>query len=281
MSRDDRQQIRAEQGLFAVAHRCLMECDPDTKMALTRQAARAWREGRLEMGGKPGEEVGPQAVVDPGRPERPQLVHPRELPRRSLAHDQGRAALIHAVTHIEFNAVNLAWDAVYRFRGLPRGFYHDWIGVAEDEARHFDALRGRLRALGRDYGDFPAHNGLWDMALRTDHDVLARMALVPRVLEARGLDVTPGMIRRLNAAGDRETAEVLEMVLREEVGHVAAGSRWFRHVCEERGLEPEAAFFELLQGFLRGEIRCPLHLQARREAGFSESELERLERLCR
>jgi uncharacterized ferritin-like protein (DUF455 family) len=276
MSPDNRQPLPAGDNLFSVAHRCLMECDPDAKMALTRQAAQAWRGGCLN----PAAGSVPEAVSDPGRPQRPVLVHPRELPRRTLAHDQGRAALLHAVTHIEFNAVNLAWDAVYRFRGLPRGFYDDWIGVAEDEARHFDALRGRLRALGRDYGDFPAHNGLWDMALRTGHDILARMALVPRVLEARGLDVTPGMIRRLDAAGDRESAAVLELVLREEVGHVAAGTRWFQYACAQRGLEPETAFFELLQEFLHGEIRCPLHLEARREAGFSESELRRLERLC-
>jgi uncharacterized ferritin-like protein (DUF455 family) len=209
------------------------------------------------------------------------LVHPSLLSRRTLAHDRGRAALIHAVTHIEFNAVNLAWDAVYRFRDLPRGFYGDWVRVAREEAEHFDALRGRLRALGLDYGDFPAHSGLWDMAERTGHDILARMALVPRVLEARGLDVTPAMIRRFRAAGDKETARVLEVVLREEVGHVAAGTRWFRHVCSERGLDPETEFFRLLGECLRGEIRCPLHLEARREAGFSESELERLETLCR
>jgi uncharacterized ferritin-like protein (DUF455 family) len=264
-------------GLFTTAYRCLMECEPDVKMRITRQAAEAWRQGRLEL----SSDAEPEAVADPGRPQRPRLVHPRDLPRRTLAHDRGRAALIHAVTHIEFNAVNLAWDAVYRFRGLPRGFYDDWVGVAEEEARHFHALRGRLRGLGCDYGDFPAHNGLWDMALRTAHDILARMALVPRVLEARGLDVTPEMIRRLRAAGDRETAAVLEVVLQEEVGHVASGTRWFRHVCGERGLEPEAAFFDLLQEFLHGEIRCPLHLQARREAGFSESELQRLETLCR
>ena len=148
------------------------------------------------------------------------------------------------------------------------------------EARHFQALRGRLRDVGYDYGDFPAHNGLWDMARRTEHDILARLALVPRVLEARGLDVTPDMIRRFRTAGDRETADVLEVVLREEVGHVAAGTRWFRYVCGQRGLEPETAFFDLLGDILHGEIRCPLHLQARRDAGFTESELERLEMLC-
>ncbi len=264
-------------GLFEMAYHCLMECEPDAKMRLTQRAAEAWRKGHLGLSA----DAEPEAVADPGRPQRPRLVHPRDLARRTLAHERGRAALIHAVTHIEFNAVNLAWDAVYRFRGLPREFYDDWVGVAVEEARHFHALRGRLRELGCDYGDFSAHNGLWDMALRSAHDILARMALVPRVLEARGLDVTPEMIRRLRAAGDHETAAVLAVVLQEEVGHVAAGTHWFRHVCAERGQDPETAFFDLLQEGLHGEIRCPLHLQARREAGFSESELQRLETLCR
>jgi uncharacterized ferritin-like protein (DUF455 family) len=263
--------------LFEAAYRCLMETDPERKLNETRAMARLWRGGGLTMAsGEP-----PLPIREAGRPGRPELVSPRHLPRRTLAHDKGRAALIHAVTHIEFNAINLAWDAVYRFRGLPEGYYADWIAVADDEARHFLALRGRLRELGFDYGDFPAHNGLWEMALRTAHDPLARMALVPRVLEARGLDVTPDMIERLRAAGDEPTADILDMVLREEVGHVAAGSRWFRHLCGERGLEPETAFFDLLSQFLRGEIRCPLHLEARREAGFSETELQRLKALCR
>lgn len=256
---------------------CLLAADPDRKMQLTRETAEAWRKGRLSApsGGEP------RTLDEPGRPQRPELVHPRDLPRRTLAHDEGRAALIHAVTHIEFNAVNLAWDVVYRFRDLPSAFYDDWVSVADEEANHFDALRRRLRSLAFDYGDFPAHNGLWDMAQRTDHDILARMALVPRTMEARGLDVTPGMIRRFRAVGDKETAKVLELVLEEEVGHVAAGTRWFRHVCEQRGLEPEDEFFRLLQTLLPGEIRCPMHLQARREAGFTESELTRLEVLCR
>jgi len=266
-----------ERNLAESAWDCLLEADPDSKMARTRETAESWRAGRLAL----AEGGAAEPLPAPGRPRRPQLVHPRDLPRRTLAHDEGRAALIHAVTHIEFNAVNLAWDAVYRFRGLPRAFYDDWVGVADEEARHFAALRGRLRDLGYDYGDFPGHDGLWDMALRTDHDILARMALVPRVMEARGLDVTPAMIRRFRAAGDKETAEVLEVVLAEEVGHVAAGTRWFRYVCAERGLEPESAFFDLLQELLPGEVRCPLHLEARREAGFTESELRRLETLCR
>src|SRR5690606_2677139 len=155
---------------------------------------------------------------------RPRLVHPRELPRRGFGTAEGRAAFLHAIAHIEFNAIDLGWDAVYRFRGMPAAFYADWVSVADDEARHFALLRARLRDLGHDYGDFDAHNGLWEMAEKTAHDALARMALVPRVLEARGLDVTPGMIARLRGPDDA-TADLLEVILAEEVAHVAAGRR--------------------------------------------------------
>ena len=222
----------------------------------------------------------PSRVTEPGRPQRPSLVHPRELPRRRPGTIRGRAALIHAVAHIEFNAINLALDAVCRFPQMPGAFVRDWLQVAAEEAKHFTLLQGRLEALGFGYGDFPAHNGLWEMALRTGHDPLHRMALVPRVMEARGLDVTPGMIRRFTDLGDQETAAVLGIILEEEVGHVAAGTRWFHYLCKQRGLEAEQAYFELLQAYLGDDIRCPLHLEARREAGFTDKELERLKALC-
>ncbi|KAB8188889.1 DUF455 family protein, partial [Lysobacter maris] len=212
----------------------------------------------------------------PGRPARPRLVHPRELPRRGLGSDEGRAAFIHAIAHIEFNAIDLAWDAVYRFRGLPDAFYADWVSVAADEARHFSMLRARLREFGRDYGDFDAHNGLWEMAEKTAHDGLSRMALVPRVLEARGLDVTPGMIVKLRALGDDATADILEVILREEVAHVAAGSRWFKWYCELAGTDPSTRFRELLAEYARSVLHGPFNLQARSAAGFSDEELEAL-----
>jgi uncharacterized ferritin-like protein (DUF455 family) len=214
---------------------------------------------------------------------RPGLVHPRDLAKRSArakSGGKGRAALIHAVAHIEFNAINLAWDAVQRFRGLPRPYYDDWVRVADEEALHFGLMRDRLWALGYDYGDFPAHDGLWSMAQRTAADPLERMALVPRVMEARGLDVTPGMMARFREAGDEETAACLAVILRDEVGHVAAGTRWFRSLCAERGLDPETRYFELLSAHLGESIRCPLNLDDRRQAGFAESELERLQALC-
>jgi len=207
------------------------------------------------------------------------MVQPRGLPQRGFGTPAGRAGFIHAIAHIEFNAIDLAWDAVYRFRGLPVAYYADWVGVASDEARHFALLRERLQQSGHDYGDFDAHNGLWQMAEQTAHDGLARMALVPRVLEARGLDVTPGMIVKLRALGDEATADILEVILREEVAHVAAGSRWFRWYCAQRGLEPDATFTALLTQYARGSLRGPFNDEARFAAGFSAVELAALTQL--
>jgi len=176
----------------------------------------------------------------PGRPVRPQLVAPGALAQRAVGKAEGRAALLHALAHIEFNAIDLAWDCIQRFRELPDDYYDDWVGVARDEATHFLLLRARLRDLGADYGDLPAHNGLWEMAEKTAGNLLERMALVPRFLEARGLDVAPGMIDRLERAGDEASAAIVRRILAEEVAHVAAGSRWFRYLCELRGLDADA-----------------------------------------
>ena len=259
--------------LFDAAARALAAADPDDKVAATMAAADAFLRRDLDC---PGEPRSPDPIRMPGRPSRPALVHPRDLPRRGFGTPEGRAAFIHAVAHIEFNAIDLAWDAVYRFRGMPRDYYADWVGVARDEARHFLLLRARLNDMGHDYGDFDAHNGLWEMAEKTAHDGLARMALVPRVLEARGLDVTPGMIAKLRALGDAETVAILEVILREEVAHVAAGSRWFRWHCERAGVEPRARFRELLAEYARPVLHGPFNLEARSAAGFDTEELEAL-----
>ena len=261
--------------LFGRARDCLCCDDVDEKLARAANLRRDWENARLELS-----EIRLLDVVEPGRPLRPLLVHPREVPRRSFACPEGRLALIHAVAHIEFNAINLACDAIFRFRDMPRTYYDDWVQVVAEEAAHFRLLRERLRADGREYGDYPAHNGLWEMALRTAADPLQRMALVPRMLEARGLDVTPAMIERFNRVGDRAMVEVLGLILREEVTHVALGSRWFKHLCAQRRLDPETTYFELLDSFGKGEIRCPLHREARLQAGFSESELAHLQQLC-
>lgn len=267
----------ARRNLFDAAAACLAEPDPARKQALTLAAGGHWRAGRLCP-----DAAGARAIVDsPGRPARPELVPPRALKARGLGSRGGRAAMIHAVAHIEYNAINLAWDAVQRFRGMPREFYDDWVQVAVEEAGHFGLMHERLQDLGYAYGDFPAHDALWEMARATAHDPLVRMALVPRVLEARGLDVTPPMIERFEAAGDPETAARLAVILRDEVGHVAVGSRWFRRLCEARGLDPAPHYFELLERHLRGGVRCPLNVAARRQAGFDDAELDRLQALCR
>lgn len=259
--------------LISAARTCLDAATPDDKPALTLAMAAAFARGELAID---DDAPPPEPIRMPGRPARPVLVHPRDLPRRGFGTDEGRAAFIHAVAHIEFNAMDLAWDAVYRFRGMPAPFYADWVSVANDEARHFNLLRARLRELGHDYGDFDAHNGLWEMAEKTAHDGLARMALVPRVLEARGLDVTPGMIVKLRSLGDEATAGILEIILREEVGHVAAGSRWYRWHCERAGVEPRARFRELLREYAGGVLHKPFNTEARLAAGFDAEELESL-----
>lgn len=261
--------------LFERAEAAIAACDPDLKIELVRHLVADWRAGALTL----AEHAPPKPIGAPGRPAKPVLVSPRELVQRKLTTAEGRAALIHAVAHIEFNAINLALDAVYRFRGLPTGYYTDWLRVADEEANHFAMLRGRLCQLGHDYGDFPAHNGLWEMAEDTAHDHLVRMALVPRVLEARGLDVTPGMLERLRTVGDDSTIAILEVILREEVGHVAIGSRWFKYACVQRALDPEPTFRELLAQYMRGRLKGPFNVDARMAAGFSREEIVALEAL--
>ena len=212
----------------------------------------------------------------PGRPLRPCLVDPAALPRRSPFTIEGRAALLHAVAHIEANAVNLALDACWRFAGLPQEYYRDWLRVAAEEALHFSLLRAHLQTLGHDYGDFAAHDGLWAMAERTRHDVVARMALVPRTLEARGLDATPPMQARLRKAGDLRAVHILDVILRDEIGHVAIGNRWYGWLCRRDALEPLAHYALLAARHGAPRLRAPFNLAARRAAGFTEAELERL-----
>ncbi len=259
--------------LHAAAKRCLDATEPTEKLRLTRETWQAFLAGELRA--DPASPA-PEPIGAPGRPAKPQLVNARQVPQRGLGSAEGRAALVHAVAHIEFNAINLAWDAVYRYRGKPDAYYRDWASCASDEARHFAMLSGRLAELGHAYGDFDAHDGLWAMAEKTAHHDTARMALVPRVLEARGLDVTPGMIERLRHLGDADTVAILEVILREEVAHVAAGTRWYRHCCERDEVEPVETFFELLRDYMGVSLRGPFNLPARRQAGFDERELDRL-----
>ncbi len=251
-----------------------LQCaDVDAKCAATLALSEAWRDGRLVVAAGEDEAC---AIVEPGRPSRPELVAPEQVPRRKPGRREGHGALLHAIAHIEFNAINLALDCVHRFRSQPAAFHDDWVRVAAEEAYHFGLVRARLRALGFDYGDFPAHNGLWEMACKTAHDLLPRMALVPRVLEARGLDATPPIMAKLRAIGDHDSVAVLEIILRDEIGHVAIGDRWFRAQCATRGLEPEATYQRLIDAFGAPRPHPPLHREARLAAGFSEAELAAL-----
>jgi uncharacterized ferritin-like protein (DUF455 family) len=212
----------------------------------------------------------------PGRPARPALVAHTTLARRSPFTPAGRAALLHAVAHIEFNAINLALDAVWRFPGMPEAYYRDWLRVASEEALHFGLLSAHLAVLGHAYGDFDAHDGLWTMVEKTAHDITARMALVPRTLEARGLDATPPMQARLRQAGDLRAVEILDVILRDEVGHVAIGNHWFRWLCKRDGHEPLGHYAVLSQRHGAPRLRAPFNLEARRAAGFTAAELAAL-----
>lgn len=262
--------------LYDRAFTALMECDPASKCAAAQALKRDWDADALML-----DDGSPIAsVIEPGRPERPVLVSPREVEHRSTHTPEGRAALIHAIAHIEFNAINLALDAAHRFRGLPRAYYGDWLLVAAEEAHHFSLLREHLRAFGYDYGDFTAHNGLWEMAQKTAHDPLVRMALVPRVLEARGLDVSPALIGKFRACGDARAVEILEIIQRDEIGHVRIGNRWYGYLCAQRGLDPLDCFRALLQEYGTMRLRAPFDDVARRAAGFSEREMALLNELA-
>ena len=218
----------------------------------------------------------------PGHPERPALLHHTDVARRSPATPQGRAVLIHAIAHIEFNAINLALDAVWRFEGMPRSYYLDWMLVAAEEARHFRLLRDHLRTQGHDYGDFPAHQGLWTMCEKTRHDIVARMALVPRTMEARGLDATPQIQAKLRQVGTPDALAavgILDTILRDEVGHVAIGNHWYRWMCEREGLDPETHYSVLVQQYEAPRLRPPFNEAARRRAGFTDNELRWLQQV--
>ncbi len=219
----------------------------------------------------------PDPASLPGRPDRPALLRHTEVARRSPATPEGRAVLMHAIAHIEFNAINLALDAVWRFAGMPDAYYRDWLRVAGEEASHFRMLRAHLRSTGHDYGDFPAHQGLWTMCEKTAHDIVARMALVPRTLEARGLDATPQIQRKLRQVGTHDAlaaVDILDVILREEIGHVAIGNHWYRHTCERAGLDPVAHYAHLVRHYEAPRLKPPFNADARRAAGFSDAEMD-------
>lgn len=248
---------------------CLCASEPEIKVARVHALWADWLAGVITV----DSDVSRSGIDQPGQPARPLLVSPHEVPRRRIDTLAGRAALTHALAHIEFNAINLALDAAHRFASMPRDYYADWLKVAHEEAQHFGLLAEYLRGLGHAYGDFPAHNGLWDMALKTAHDPLVRMALVPRVLEARGLDAAPQIVAKLRAEHDARLIEILAIIERDEIGHVAIGNRWYGWLCAQRGLEPVATFRQLLIEYDAPPLRPPFNLDARRRAGFGDDEL--------
>ncbi|OOV09256.1 hypothetical protein RF819_17700 [Rhodoferax fermentans] len=261
--------LASETSLRAQALRLLLLPDTQDKA----QAVRALKvqDWPLDTGTQLSEPLGV-----PGRPPRPQLVQPSALAKRAVGTPQGRASLIHALTHIEANAINLALDIVWRFPNMPEAFYRDWWQVAVEEALHFQLLEAHLRSLGHAYGDFPAHDGLWDMAAKTQDDLLARLALVPRTLEARGLDVTPAIRNKLVSVGDQAAAAILDVILRDEIGHVATGNYWYAALCAQRGLDPVLTYTQLAQRYTAPVLKGPFNLSARRAAGFTEAELTAL-----
>ena len=264
--------------LRAQALQALCLAEPDRKVAATHALFEAWEQGMTQL--DPAERLTPAPGASlPGRPERPALVPPVDVPQRSPFTPPGLAMLLHAVTHIEFNAINLALDAVWRFPDMPAEFYTDWLRVAHEEAIHFDLLRTHLQSLGHDYGDFAAHGSLWEMCVRTQGDVTARMALVPRTLEARGLDATPPMQARLRKVGTPpalRAVEILDVILRDEIGHVAVGNRWYGWLCVQQGIEPLSHYRRLAREHSAPRLKPPFNDAARLAAGFTQPELDTL-----
>ena len=257
---------------FSQVRNALLENDPLAKAKLADQLYIDLISSQVDL----AQHENIDAIEIPGRPAQPALVHPSKVARRKLTTEQGRVALIHAICHIEFNAINLALDAVYRFQNMPYDYYVDWMKVAAEESKHFLLLRDRLLQLNSGYGEHVAHNGLWEMAIKTQHSIVEHMALVPRVLEARGLDVTPGMIDRLEAVDDFETVNILKIILQDEIGHVEIGTKWFRYACKQQNIDSEATFISLLAQYNVAIGNGPLHVDARTQAGFSQAELNAL-----
>jgi uncharacterized ferritin-like protein (DUF455 family) len=251
----------------------LCETDAAHKASGVIELARSWGEGRLSLD---VDAVLQAQQAIPGRPALPELISPKFVKHRSMRTMEGRAALIHALTHIEFNAINLALDAIWRYAGMPPTYYADWLKVASEEALHFSLLAGHLQTLGYRYGDFPAHNSMWEMADKTSGDILARMALVPRTLEARGLDATPLTRAKLAQVGDQAAAAILDIILRDEIGHVAIGNHWYKVLCDKQEIDSVATYAQLVIHYKAPTLRGPFNLEARRAAGFSEPELSAL-----
>jgi len=255
-----------------LGYEILMLNSPLDKVTQTNLVRQQWVDGLLK--------VSPDLTINDschaGWPKKPELVEFNQLPKRTVGSIKGHASMMHSFAHIEFNAINIAWDAVYRFTDMPDQYYDDWSRIAQEEAYHFTLINDYLKTLGYEYGSFPAHRGLWEMVEETRHDVMVRMALVPRVLEARGLDVTPDIIKKFTHHGHQEAADILSIIYRDEIGHVDVGSRWFNYLCKKRGIDAHKTFVNLIEQYAVDKIRQPFNEVARMKAGFSKQEMEYL-----
>ncbi|MBY0345757.1 MAG: ferritin-like domain-containing protein [Neisseriaceae bacterium] len=269
--------MQTNSSLFQQVETALLMTNPSQKTQAVHTLYAQWQQHLLQ---KKTEDCPSYPLEKAGLPHRLQFNDAGKMPKRRMSMPEGRAIMLHAIAHIEFNAINLALDAVWRFREMPDAFISDWLRVAAEEANHFDMLAQRLANLGYEYGDFPAHASLWEMAVRTDFDVLVRMALVPRVMEARGLDVTPAIIEKFRHVQDFETVAVLQVIYNEEVGHVAIGNFWFKTLCQQRGFESEPTFIQLVRTHGQKILKLPFNQLARTQAGFSDFELSMLNSLA-
>lgn len=258
--------------IFHLALQCLIEPDIDKKLSMSIDAVKKIKSGSIEYTTSNLEFEN----VMPGRPDKPELIKPKDVVRRNTHTEEGRAAMVHSFAHIEFNAINLAWDLIWRFQDMPKEFYLDWAQVAEEETKHFKLLRDYLNRKSYDYGSFPAHDGLWTIAEQTKHDILLRLAVVPRIMEARGLDVTPDLIERFRQAKDDDMVTILELILEEEIGHVMFGTKWYRFICQRMEKDPEEKFREIMNDYLPSSKTKKINKNARLKAGFSQAEIDYL-----
>ena len=249
----------------------LANIDPRSKVSLLHDLFSQYQDQQINLDLSSDFDI--QDLRLPGRPLKPELVPPLQVPKRKMDSIEGRASLLHSLAHIEFNAMNLALDAIWRFPNMPQQYYEDWLKVAKEEAYHFSLVNAHMQSFGFSYGDFPAHNSLWEMVERTTDAVIARMALVPRTMEARGLDAVPGIRDRFKQVKDDKAVQILEIILNDEIGHVLIGNRWFNYLCTQNQVSPITAYRELAKKYRAPTLRGPFNLEARRQAGFSSEEL--------
>lgn len=264
-----------EKELRQLALEALIIKSPADKRLAVTNLCRDFFSGKVKLD---SHKLFPAVTEDiPGKPDKPTLVNPLSVKKRSMNSLEGRAALIHALAHIEFNAINLALDAVWRFNNLPETYYSDWLRIAQEESYHFELLSSYLAGIGYAYGAFEAHNSLWEMVEKTKANPLARMALVPRTMESRGLDALPLIRQRFIQIKDQEMTRILKVILDDEVGHVQVGNRWFNYLCKQKDIDPIEIYKQLVIDYKAPTLKGPFNIEGRKAAGFTDQELVALE----